>query len=138
MPHPRDDGRLRRRRQALRRTGLVVVFLWFTLGGLGHFVWTDAVTRIVPASLPWARELVLASGVFEWLGAAGLLWRRSRRAAGWGLFALTIAVTPANVTMLLHADAYAVPHWLLVARLPFQLLLLALILWSTTPRSQRG
>ncbi len=89
--------------------------------------------RIVPPALPWPRALVLVSGVFELLGAAGLLWPRTRRRAGWGLIALTIAVTPANVTMLMQHQAFDIPLWLLVLRLPLQLVLLWLIWWSTRP-----
>jgi uncharacterized membrane protein len=44
---------------------------------------------------------------------------------------LTIAVTPANVYMLQHAELFNVPRWALIVRLPFQAVLLALILWST-------
>lgn len=118
----------------LRRAGLAFVFLWFFLGGLAHFFLTETEMRIVPPWVPWPRAVVLASGVFELLGAAGLLWRRTRRAAGWGLFALTIAVTPANVYMLQQAEQFAaVPYWALVLRLPLQVALLALIVWSTAP-----
>ena len=87
--------------------------------------------RIVPAWIPWPREVVLWSGAAELLGAAGLVARRTRRLAGWALVGLTLAVTPANFNMLQHAEAFpAVPYALLVARLPLQALLLALIVWS--------
>ena len=120
---------------AWRKAGLVAVFLWFFLGGLAHFAFLDLEMRIVPPWVPWPRETVLATGVLELLGAAGLLLRRTRRLAGWGLAGLTIAVTPANVFMLRHAELFpAVPVWLLVARLPLQAALLALILWSTAAR----
>ncbi len=114
-----------------RRGGLALVVLWFAIGGVAHFVATDAEMRIVPPWVPWPRQVVWATGVAELLGAAGLLWPRTRRAAGVGLCLLTLAVTPANVQMLLDAQAYPVPMWLLVARLPLQLLLLALIAWSS-------
>ena len=95
--------------------------------------------RIVPAWIPWPRETVYVSGVLELLGAAGLLWARSRRAAGWGLFALTIAVTPANVYMLQHTELFpSVPYWALLLRLPLQVALLALIVWSTAPQARGG
>lgn len=117
-----------------RVAGLVFVFLWFAIGGVAHFVATEAEMRIVPPWIPWPRETVWVSGVFELLGAAGLLWRPTRRAAGVGLFLLTLAVTPANVYMLQRADLFAnVPHWALVARLPLQVVLLAVIAWSTRP-----
>ena len=122
-----------------RRIGLVVVFLWFFVGGIAHFVATEVETGIVPPWVPWPRAMVLVSGVFELLGAAGLFWPRTRRAAGWGLFALTIAVTPVHVWMLQRPDLFpAIPYWALVLRLPLQALLLALIVWSThAPRRQR-
>lgn len=119
----------------LRTVTLAFVFLWFFVGGVAHFAFTELEMRIVPPWIPWPREAVLISGVFELLGALGLIWRRTRRAAGWGLFALTIAVTPANIYMLQQAEMFpAVPYWALVARLPLQVLLLAAIWWSTRPR----
>ena len=122
-----------------RRIGLLVVFLWFLVGGIAHFVATDVETGIVPPWVPRPREMVLVSGVFELLGAAGLVWPRTRRAAGWGLVALTIAVTPVHVWMLQRPDLFpAIPYWALVLRLPLQVGLLALIHWSTSaPRRAR-
>ena len=114
-----------------RRAGLVFVFLWFLIGGIAHFVATELEMRIVPPYIPWPREAVLVSGGFELLGAAGLLWRPTRRGAGIGLFALTIAVTPAHVYMLQRPDLFAVPLWALWLRLPVQVGLLGLIAWST-------
>ena len=114
-----------------RLAGLIFVFIWFFIGGIAHFAITDTEMRIVPPYIPWPRAAVLGSGVFELLGAAGLLWRPTRRGAGWGLFALTIAVTPAHVYMLQRPELFNVPYWALVARFPIQLALLALILWST-------
>ena len=115
------------------RTAVAFVFLWFFIGGIAHFVFTDAEMRIVPPWMPWPREAVLWSGVAELLGAAGLLWPRTRRAAAWGLFALTIAVTPAHIYMLQQPDLFpSVPYWALVLRMPVQAALLALIAWVAT------
>ena len=111
-------------------SALGFVFLWFALGGVAHFVFTETEMRIVPPWVPWPRAAVLISGGFELLGAAGLLWPYCRRSAAWGLFALTLAVTPAHVYMLQQPELFAsVPYWFLVARLPLQVVLLALIAW---------
>lgn len=115
-----------------KRAGIAFVFLWFFVGGLAHFLATDVEMRIIPPVIPWPRATVLVTGALELLGAAGLLLPATRRAAGWGLFALTIAVTPANVYMMQHAESFAVPYWALVLRLPVQVALLALIAWSCT------
>ena len=114
-----------------RTAALVFVFLWFFVGGIAHFVATDLEMRIVPPGMPWPRAIVLISGVAELVGAAGLWSPRTRPWAGWWLIALTIAVTPANVHMLQTADQWPAPYWLLVLRLPLQLVLLALIWWGT-------
>ena len=122
-----------------KRIGLGFVFLWFFVGGIAHFAATNIEMRIVPPYIPWPRAMVLISGVFELLGAVAVLIPQIRRAAGMGLILLTIAVTPANVYMLQHADLFNVPVWLLVARLPLQVLLLLLIAWCTGvwPRHSR-
>jgi uncharacterized membrane protein len=87
--------------------------------------------RVIPPYVPWPRATVLISGVFELLGAAGLLHRSTRRAAGIGLFVLTLLVTPAHFYMLQRPELFDVPYWALVLRLPVQVALLWLIAWST-------
>ena len=119
-----------------RLIGLGIVFLWFFIGGIAHFAATEAEMKIVPPYIPWPRAAVLVSGVFELLGAAGLLWRPTRRTAGWLLFAVTVAVTPVHVWMLQTAEQWPVPAWALVARLALQVGLLALIVWSTADASR--
>jgi uncharacterized membrane protein len=59
-----------------RIAGIVFVFAWFFLGGIAHFTLTATEMRIVPPYIPWPRAAVLVSGVFELLGAAGLLWEK--------------------------------------------------------------
>lgn len=121
-----------------RIAGLTVVFVWFLVGGIAHFVATETEMRIVPPCIPWPRAAVLVSGVFELLGAAGLLWKPTRRAAGIGLFLLTLAVTPAHFYMLQRPELFEVPYWALVVRLPVQVALLALIAWSTAVKGDGG
>ena len=111
--------------------GLCFVFLWFFIGGIMHFVATGTEASIVPPWMPWPVAAVLISGVFELLGAVGILYPPTRKAAGIGLFILTIAVTPAHFYMLQRPELFPVPLWALWLRLPVQLGLLWLIWWST-------
>ena len=142
MPSLRD---IFRNRQVSNRqfAGLAVIFVWFFVGGIMHFVATDTEASIVPPYIPWPVAAVLISGVFELLGAVGVLIARTRKAAGIGLFALTLAVTPAHLYMLQRPELFHVPMWALWLRLPIQVALLALIWWSTkgrniTPNSEQG
>jgi uncharacterized membrane protein len=115
-------------------TGLAVVFIWFFLGGIGHFTSTEFFVSIVPPWVPWPLTAVYVSGVFELLGAFGLLHARTRRVAGIGLFLLTLAVTPANVHMWLHPELFPnVSPVALSVRLIIQVALLWCIWWSTQP-----
>lgn len=117
--------------KTLRTIGWMAVALLFLASGTSHFLIPQFFLAIMPPSLPLHREAVAISGAFELLGAIGLMVPLLRRAAGVGLFSLTILVTPANVYMWLHPDLFpAFSPALLFWRLPAQVLLLALIYWS--------
>ena len=119
-----------------KRLAMALVFVWFLAGGIGHFVAPAFFLKIIPPTLPFRIEAVYVSGFFEAIGALGLVSLKYRRAAGLGLFALTIAVTPANIYMWLNPQLFPnVPAILLSARLILQIMLLALIWWATLPES---
>lgn len=117
-----------------KKIALSMLFLWFAIGGIGHFAASQFFLKIVPPDLPMRAEAVYLSGFFELIGALGLLHKKYRRIAGIGLFCLTIAVTPANVYMWLNPQLFpAVPEILLTLRLALQIFLLWTIWWSTQP-----
>jgi len=102
--------------------------------GVNHFVMPRTYAAIMPDFLPAHRELVLLSGLAEALGGAGTLHPATRRAAGWWLIAVLIAVFPANVHMALHPERYPqIPYAALLARLPLQLVM-AWLVWEATLR----
>lgn len=99
--------------------------LFFIVAGTAHFISPAPYLAIVPTYLPWAAATVALSGVAEILGGLGVCFRTTRRAAGWWLIALLIAVFPANIHAIsigMNIGGYALPAWILWARLPFQLL----------------
>jgi uncharacterized membrane protein len=112
--------------------------------GVLHFVMSDPFVRIVPAWMPAPLVLVWVSGVFEILGGVGLLVRRTRRAASYGLMALYLAVFPANVNMavndLTFDGTHHLPPALLWLRLPLQVVLIAWAFWvgRDDPRREQG
>jgi uncharacterized membrane protein len=111
---------------ALKPLLVGITGLLFVLAGLNHFVHPAPYLSMMPAYLPWHRELVQASGVAEVLGGIGVLIPRSRRLAAWGLIALLVAVFPANLGVALHGwPGVNLPPWLLWLRLPFQALFIA-------------
>jgi uncharacterized membrane protein len=78
--------------------------------------------------LPWHLKLIYASGIAEIVLGVAVLLPQMRRMAGWGLIALLIAVFPANIHAALHGFR-SLPSWILWARLPFQLVLIAGVYW---------
>jgi len=111
------------------RIGRVVMGVLYVVAGVGHFVLTRTYEGIMPDYLPAHHALVLVSGAAEIAGGVGVMLPRSmlpvRRAAAWGIVVLLIAVMPANVWMVHHAERYpGVPLWALWVRLPLQVVLM--------------
>lgn len=112
--------------------------LFFVAAGMFHFLFIANYMGVMPAWLPWHRVLVVISGLCEMAGGLGMLCHATRCWAGYGLIALCVAVLPANVQMLLNAQAaHASTLWLtlLWARLPLQILLIAWIWQATRSRA---
>jgi uncharacterized membrane protein len=110
---------------ALSRLALA---LFFVVAGIAHFVAPAPYLAIMPPSVPWPTTMVALSGIAAILGGIGVLIRSTHRAAGVWLIALLVALFPANVyaiTTGMEIGGYAVPIWMLWARLPLQLLLIA-------------
>ena len=106
----------------------VLAIVFFIGAGLNHFRSADFYKRIIPPQFPAPAFLVIISGLCEIAGGAGLAIPPLRRAAGWGLIALLIAVFPANIYMAFHQEKFAdlhLPGWTYWARLPLQ----AVLIW---------
>ena len=124
------------KQQHFKYIGLAIVFLWFALGGVFHFVSPQGFVRVVPPYVPFPLEVVYITGVLELLGAVGVCLPKWRQRAGTALFIFTICVTPANVYMWMNPQLFpSVSETLLGVRLIIQVLLLACIWWSTRETS---
>jgi uncharacterized membrane protein len=104
------------------RPSVIPGVLFMAAGGL-HFLRPQMYQKIVPPALGHEAELVAISGLAEIAGGVGLLFSPTRRAAGWGLIALLLAVWPANIYMAVEAQRFAgvAPAWALWARVPLQI-----------------
>lgn len=123
-------SRLRRWIHVLRIGLLWLLAVLFVAAGTNHFISPDFYLRMIPDGWPRPSMLVYVSGVFEVIGGLGLLVPRLRTLAGWGLIALLVAVFPANIHMAMHPERYdAFSHAGLLARLPLQGVLMALVWW---------
>lgn len=116
-----------------------IIAAFFIVGGIGHFTSAEFFIAIMPDYLPFHWELVAISGVFEILGAIGLLVPKTRLWAAYGLMALCVAVFPANLNMALNPERFVdVPVILLYLRLPLQALFIYFIWWSVKAERLSG
>jgi uncharacterized membrane protein len=115
----------------LKVAGRWIIAVFFILAGLNHFRTPALYLGMMPPWLPRPVAVNAVAGCAEVLGGLGLLIPPLRRAAGWGLIALLIAVFPANVHVALQGrmpglDASPALLWW---RLPFQAVFIAAVAW---------
>lgn len=92
LPAPSAPPPARRLRQAMR----LLLAAFYAGAGALHLASPDAFLPIMPEAVPFPRAVILATGVCEIAGAAGLLTAKFRRLAGAMLALYAICVVPAN------------------------------------------
>ena len=120
--------------------GCIGVALVFCLTGMGHFVQTGAMARMLPPWVPEPIALVYISGVVEFLAAAAVLVPRLRRWVGWGLILMLIAFLPVNVYAAFHRVGMGGHEWgpiYLLIRVPLQAILIGWIWWFAVRAERR-
>jgi uncharacterized membrane protein len=118
--------------------GLAVLFI-FT--GIGHFIDTEPMARMLPPWVPAAVILVYLTGVLEFSIAAGFLVRKSRRFTGWVAAAVLILFFPANIYAALNHIPMGGHAWgpvYLLIRAPLQAIISLWVYWFTIRRPNYG
>ena len=117
-----------------REKAAVAMAIGFVVTGVMHFTTLQRFIDMMPPGLPWPLEMVYLSGIFELLGAVGLLLPWTRRAAGLGLATLLIAIFPANIYVAVSAGSVeGLPSgsWYYWLRRPFQAIFIGWALWCS-------
>jgi uncharacterized membrane protein len=73
-----------------------VLAAFYAAAGVAHLYAPDKLLAITPSWVPFAPEVVFLTGLCELAGAAALVTKPLRRAAGFALAAYAICVWPAN------------------------------------------
>ena len=107
-------------------------YIWV---GVQHFIDTSFFLKIMPPSFPLHKESVYVSGVLEIQFGSGIIIKKTRFYASWGIILLLIAVYPANIYLAFSDDAQQAisvssffASWI---RLPIQFALIALAYFSS-------
>ncbi|BBM87804.1 DoxX family protein [Candidatus Uabimicrobium amorphum] len=111
------------------KIALKILFgLFFIAAGIGHFVNTAFFMSIMPPYLPWHLALVYISGVIEIILGVSLMIKRFQALAAWGIVALLIAVSPANIHMAMNPELF--PQFGVTALYVRLVIQVGLILWA--------
>ena len=111
------------------RISLAIVFV-FT--GLGHFIMTEPMARMLPPWIPMRMPIIYITGVVELAAAAGLLVPRLCRLTGIYLIAFLILVLPANIYAAINRvemGGHSMGPPYLFIRIPLQLILIIWTYW---------
>lgn len=73
---------------------------------LGHFVFIDGMTKMLPSFLPFKKEIVGLTGLIEVAGAIGLLLPVARHSTAMALIIFFILVLPGNILAALKNVDY--------------------------------
>jgi uncharacterized membrane protein len=112
----------------IAKASLVAQSLFYIFAGINHFWHQRFYVHIMPDHYVHPDALVRLSGIAEILGGIGLLVPFTRRTSSVGIAAMLIVFFDVHFFMLRHADRFPeAPRWVLWARLPLQL---ALIAWA--------
>ena len=111
---------------------IYLMSLFYISIGIKHFINVDWFMKIMPPYLPYHKELVYLSGIFEIILGIMLMFERTRFFAGWGLILLLIAVFPANIYLAqTNGAAMNTSPALAWGRLPFQAVFIAMAYWHS-------
>ncbi|MWB94559.1 DoxX family membrane protein [Flavobacterium sp. GA093] len=107
---------------------LYLMALLYILAGFNHFRNPKMYIKIIPSYFSNPKLLNILSGAAEIILGILLMLSFTTHFAAWGIIALLIAVFPANLFMYQDKKAsFGLPKWVLLLRLPLQLLL---IVWA--------
>ncbi len=84
----------------LKKTGLVVLIVFFLIAGANHFRAPSSYLKIIPGYFPFPAILNLLAGFFEITFAILLIFVKTRAFAAWGIILLLIAFLPVHIKMI--------------------------------------
>jgi len=94
------------------------------LNGIFHFMFTESYLPIMPDFLPFHWELILISGVLEFLFGIGVIFEKYRNIALSGIIVILILFMSVHLNMLIPENSLGYSYSLLIIRALFQFVLI--------------
>ncbi len=122
----------------LKNLSLSVMVFSYLFAGTAHFTRFQYFLGLTPSFFPHPDLLVNLSGALEILLAFFLVFRATRRWACYGiLFLLSVSLPIDGWVLYLGGAGIPLPFWILIARIPFHLLLMAWAFWHSLSSSRK-
>lgn len=124
--------------QRIKKLGLYALSAMFIFTGVTHLLKPDVFVKIIPPFLPFPFAIALLTGVAELCLAIGLLPEKTRPLTAWATVIFLICIFPANIYMyVIRETAFPeLPTWVVLIRLPLQLVLIGWAYLYTRPISR--
>lgn len=107
---------------------LYVMAVLYILAGINHFRKPGLYFKIIPQWIPNKQFINEITGLLEIMFGIYLIVPIFSNLAAWSIIVLLIVIFPSNIYMSMNQNAsLGLPKWLLILRLPIQILL---ILWA--------
>ena len=84
----------------LKKTGLVILIVFYFVAGANHFRDPSSYIKIIPGYVPYPQIFNLLAGIFEITFAILLIFVRTRAFAARGIVLLLIAFLPVHIKMI--------------------------------------
>lgn len=87
-------------------SGRIAMSIMLLFTAIGHFVFTQGMSMMIPQFIPYKEIFVHLTGGFEILLAIGLLIPRFKYISGWALIIFLLLMLPANIYASVHNVNY--------------------------------
>lgn len=111
----------------IKKLNLYLLSFIYVLSGVLHFYIPNSYLPIMPDFFPFHLELILISGVLEFIFGIGVLIEKARNYSLWGIIGLLILFMSVHLNMLLPENNLGISTYLLIIRVIFQF---GLIYWA--------
>ena len=130
----KEDYEGKNRKSIIKIITIYIMGLLYITVGVKHFIDPDFFITIVPPYIIFKKEVVLISGLIEIFLGLLLLFRKTRKFAGWGIILLLIAVFPANIYLYISdtpREILNISKNQALFRMPFQIPLIIISYWHS-------
>ena len=108
----------------MKKLNLFLISFFYILNGIFHFMFTESYLPIMPDFLPFHWELILISGVLEFLFGIGVIFEKYRNIALSGIIVILILFMSVHLNMLIPENSLGYSYSLLIIRALFQFVLI--------------